>query len=55
VGYQVLDHFYTPRCIELAKQTIQKIAVLPRKISFAIHQDATVRVLGGYSLLVLAR
>jgi len=55
VGYEVLDCFYTPRCIELAKQTIQKIAVLPRKICFAIHQDLAVRVLGGYSLLVLAR
>ncbi|MGD0458126.1 MAG: methyltransferase domain-containing protein [Terriglobia bacterium] len=55
VGYELLDYFYTPRCIELAKQTIQKIAVLPRKICFAIHQDLTVRVLGGYSLLVLAR
>ena len=55
VGYELLDHFYTPRCIELAKQTVQKIAVLPRKICFAIHQDLTVRILGGYSLLVLAR
>jgi SAM-dependent methyltransferase len=55
VGYEVLDYFYTPRCIELAKQTIQKIAVLPRKACFAIHEDWTVRVLGGYSLLVLTR
>jgi cyclopropane fatty-acyl-phospholipid synthase-like methyltransferase len=55
VGYELLDYFYTSRCIELAKQTIQKIAVLPRKICFAIDQDLTVRVLGGYSLLVLAR
>ena len=31
VGYELLDYFYTPRCIELAKQPIQKIAVLPRK------------------------
>jgi len=54
-GYQVLDHFYTPRCIELAKETIQKIARLPRIICFGIHQDLTVRILGGYSLLVLAR
>jgi cyclopropane fatty-acyl-phospholipid synthase-like methyltransferase len=54
-GYEVLDHFYTPRCIELAKETIQKIARLPRIICFAIHQDLTVRILGGYSLLVLAR
>lgn len=54
-GYEVLDYFYTPRCIELAKETIQKIAVLPRRICFALHQDLTVRILGGYSLLVLAR
>ena len=46
VGYEVLDYFYTPRCIELAKQTIQKVAILPRKLCFAIHQDITVRVLG---------
>jgi SAM-dependent methyltransferase len=55
VGYEVLDYFYTPRCIELAKQLIQKIAILPREICFAIHQDLAVRILGGYSLLVLAK
>lgn len=55
VGYEVLDYFYTPRCIDLAKQMIQKIAILPRKICFAIHQDLAVRILGGYSLLVLAK
>ena len=54
-GYRVLDEFYTPRCIELAKETIQKIASLPRRICFAIHEELTVRILGGYSLLVLAR
>src|SRR5487761_222171 len=55
VGYELLDYSYTPRCIELAKEIIQKIALLPRKICFAIHQDLTVRILGGYSLLILAR
>lgn len=53
--YEVLDYFYTPRCIELAKQLIQKIAVLPRMACFALNQDLTARILGGYSLLVLAR
>jgi SAM-dependent methyltransferase len=53
--YEILDYFYTPRCIELAKQVVQKIAVLPRMLCFAIHQDLTARILGGYSLLVLAR
>jgi len=55
VGYELLDYFYTPRCIELAKEPIQKLAILPRRICFALHEDLTVRVLGGYSLLVLAR
>jgi hypothetical protein len=54
-GYDVLDYFYTPRCIELANKMIQKIAVLPRRACFAMNEDSTVRVLGGYSLLVLAR
>lgn len=55
VGYDVLDYFFTPRCIELGDQLAQKIARLPRRLCFAIHQDLTVRILGGYSLLVLAR
>ena len=54
-GYELLDYFFTPRCIELGEETAQKIARLPRKICFAIHQELTVRILGGYSLLVLAK
>jgi SAM-dependent methyltransferase len=53
--YEILDYFYTPRCIELAKQMIQKLALVPRALCFAIHPDLTARILGGYSLLVLAR
>ena len=53
VRYELIDYFYTPRCIELAKETIQKIARLPRIICFTINQDLIVRVLGGYRLLVL--
>lgn len=55
VGYELLDYFFTPRCIELGEEPAQKIARLPRKMCFAIHQDLTVRILGGYSLLVLAK
>ena len=55
VGYEPLDYFFTPRCVELGEETAQKIARLPRKIGFAIHQDLTVRLLGGYGLLVLAK
>jgi len=54
VGYTIVDYFYTPRCIELGDLFIQKMARIPRQISFALAPDLTVRVLGGYSLLVLA-
>jgi SAM-dependent methyltransferase len=54
-GYEIEDYFYTPRCIELAKNLLQKVARAPRMLSFAIHQDLAVRILGGYSLLVLAK
>ncbi|MGO9085612.1 MAG: class I SAM-dependent methyltransferase [Candidatus Sulfotelmatobacter sp.] len=54
VGYTIVDYFYTPRCIELGDLVVQKIARIPRKLSFAAFPDLTVRVLGGYSLLVLA-
>jgi SAM-dependent methyltransferase len=54
-GYEILDYFYTPRGIELARETAHKIALLPRMICFSIHQDLTARILGGYGLLVLAR
>lgn len=53
--YEILDYFYTPRCIDLAKQFLQKVAVVPRTVCFALNQDLTARILGGYSLLVLAR
>ncbi|MFZ0771025.1 MAG: class I SAM-dependent methyltransferase [Candidatus Sulfotelmatobacter sp.] len=54
VGYTIVDYFYTPRCIELGDLFVQKIARIPRQISFAAFPDFTVRVLGGYSLMVLA-
>jgi SAM-dependent methyltransferase len=54
VGYQVIDHFFTPRSIELGDRMVQKIARVPRKVGFALAPDLIVRVLGGYSLMVLA-
>src|SRR3984885_3451842 len=54
VGYTIVDYFYTPRCIELGDLLIQKMVRIPRQLSFAVAPDLTVRVLGGYSLMVLA-
>jgi SAM-dependent methyltransferase len=55
VGYELVDYFYTPRCIELGEELIQKIARVPRKLCFALAPDVSVRILGGYSLMVLAK
>ena len=54
-GYEVLDYFYTPRSIEFGSTPGQMLLKLPRKLLFAIGKDFTVRFLGGFSLLVLAR
>jgi SAM-dependent methyltransferase len=54
-GYEVLDYFYTPRSIEFGMTTGQMLLKLPRRVLFRIQQDFAVRLLGGYSLLVLAR
>ena len=55
VGYRILDHFYTPRSLDLGAGPTDKVLKLPRRLSFAIAKDLTVRVLGGFSLLVLAK
>lgn len=54
-GYEVLDWFYTARTIELGDAFGQRLLRVPRRLCFALHNELTVRMLGGYSLLVLAR
>lgn len=54
-GYEVQDYLYAPRSNEIGPDLIQKAFRLPRSLFFAIHQDLAVRVLGGYSLMVLAK
>ena len=54
IGYKIVAHFYTPRCIELGDLPIQKILRIPRRLCFLISPELTVRALGGYSLMVLA-
>ena len=55
-GYEIIDYFYTGSAIELPnvgwKASLLKI---PRKVAFAVNKDWTVRILGGYSILVLAK
>lgn len=55
LGYEVLDYFYTRRPISLSRTFEKKLLQLLRILFFPIHKDLAVRVLGGYSLLVLAK
>jgi cyclopropane fatty-acyl-phospholipid synthase-like methyltransferase len=55
-GYEVVDFFYTRQSLELPGLGWKtKLLKLPRRLLFAIDQDLAVRLLGGFSLLVLAR
>jgi len=55
-GYEVVDSFYTRRSLELPTQVLGKrLLQLPRRFLFALRQDLTARLLGGFSLLVLAK
>ncbi|MDH5415395.1 MAG: class I SAM-dependent methyltransferase [Flavobacteriaceae bacterium] len=54
-GYEIKDYFYTSSSLELPnrgwKANLMKI---PRKLLFMINQDLASRLLGGFSLMVLA-
>jgi SAM-dependent methyltransferase len=54
-GYKVVDAVYTAGAIELPQVSIrQALGLLPRLALGAISKDAAQRLLGGWSLLVLA-
>lgn len=55
-GYEIIDYFYTGVTVDLpAKSFPAFLAKLPRRVMFCFNQDLTVRLLGGYSLMVLAK
>ncbi len=54
-GYEVVDWFYTPGAIANPRSTKARLASWPRRLLSSVNQDLVVRILGGYSLLVLAR
>lgn len=53
--YEILDWFYVPRSVHRASGIRKKILQLPRMICFGLNSDFAVRLLGGYSLFVLAK
>jgi cyclopropane fatty-acyl-phospholipid synthase-like methyltransferase len=53
-GHRVMDCFYTASALELGNFGWKAgLLKLPRKLLFSVHQDLAVRILGGYSLMVL--
>ena len=55
-GHQIVDWFYTPDSLELPRKTLKsKLAKYPRKLMYSVKPDLTVKLLGGFSMLVLTR
>ena len=55
-GYEIVDFFYTNGSSDLPNRGWKaNLFKLPRKLLFLIHQDTAVRILGGSSLMVLAK
>jgi cyclopropane fatty-acyl-phospholipid synthase-like methyltransferase len=54
-GYEVQDWVYAPRSNEIGPTTVQKLFRVPRAMFYAVHSELAVRVLGGYTLMVLAK
>lgn len=54
--YTVIDWFYTGAAFSVPQRTWRtKIASLPRRIAYSINKDLGVRLLGGETLMALAR
>jgi cyclopropane fatty-acyl-phospholipid synthase-like methyltransferase len=53
-GYTIRDHFYTGPVDALSRRWQSRLLGPLRRALFWVNPDVTVRVLGGYSLMVLA-
>lgn len=55
-GYEIEDFLYTAVSLDQPRKLFRtKIAYWPRKILFSLNKDFAVKMLGGFSLLVLAK
>ncbi len=54
-GFEIIDYFYTPSSNEVGKTFKSKLAKFPRMVFSWFSPDLAVRVLGGYSLMVLVK
>ncbi len=60
LDFEIIDYFYAPGAIDLSStstsiSTISKLAKLPRLLLSKFSVDLTAKLLGGYSLFVLAK
>jgi cyclopropane fatty-acyl-phospholipid synthase-like methyltransferase len=53
-GYAIQSWFFTPNGADRPKSLKAKLLQIPRKVSFRAAPELTVRLMGGYSLLILA-
>lgn len=55
-GYAIIDYRYTASRLELPNQALSSnLMRWPRRLLYALSPDLAVRIVGGYSLLVLAK
>lgn len=55
-GEEVIDYFYTPGSMEAGTPSFKaKILNVLRRLLFSINQDFSVKLLSGYSLMVLTK
>jgi SAM-dependent methyltransferase len=55
-GYEIMDYFYTGSRVDGPTRSWKaNIPRIPRRALFSLNHDLAVRILGGYSLLVLTR
>ncbi len=56
IGYEIVDYFYTGSSLELPNRGWKaNLLNAPRRLAFLVNKDLAVRLLGGYSLMVLAK
>jgi hypothetical protein len=60
LDFEIIDYFYAPGAIDLSStstsiSTLSKMAKLPRILLSKFSTDLTAKLLGGYSLFVLAK
>lgn len=55
LGFEILDWRYTPRAIDIPDHPSSKLLKLPRRLLFGMNQDLAATLLGGFSLMVLAK